>query len=329
LIQQLSHSYITYYDNISGIPSWISDQLCRAVSGAASSKRQLYTDDDDIIRSYKRIIGINGINLAATKPDLLDRSIITKLERIADGDQRTPEEIWKEFEEIRPQLLGYIFDILVRVLHYEETNPNQRFKLFRMSEFSKYGEIIARCMGYPEDEFINVYERNRRIQTDEIIESSQVASCLMYMMFTKYGETNGDFRPEWEGTSSALLGEFRAIAEADADGLNIDTRDRQWPKNASVLSRRVHELETTLKEAGLEIIFYKSNDRKRTRKIKICKIPSESSVSSADEHSCSTFNENKDANADGNESLFKTSTSISARNCAQDGDCGRADDIGR
>jgi len=34
LIQQLSHYYVTSYDNISRIPAWISDEFCRAVSGS-------------------------------------------------------------------------------------------------------------------------------------------------------------------------------------------------------------------------------------------------------------------------------------------------------
>jgi len=282
VIQQLSHNYITYYDNISIIKPWISDQLCRAVSGSGSSKRQLFTDDDDVIRSFKRCIGINGINLAATKADLLDRSIIIKLEEIAKDKRRTPEDIWKEFEEIRPQLLGYIFDILVKVLQYEENNPAQKYSLYRMTEFSKYGEIIARCMGYPDDEFIKVYEQNRVIQVDEIIESSQIATCLMYMMYTKYGEANNDYRSEWDGTASALLGEFKAITDiyASANELNIDTRSKDWPKKANVLRRRLNELAPTLKEAGLQITFYKEADKNRTKKIKIRKLSSASSASS-------------------------------------------------
>ena len=43
---------------------------------AGFSKRQLYTDDDDIIYHFRRCIGFNGINLRATKADLLDRAII-------------------------------------------------------------------------------------------------------------------------------------------------------------------------------------------------------------------------------------------------------------
>jgi hypothetical protein len=266
LIQQLSHNYITYYDNISIIKPWISDELCRAVSGSGSSKRQLYTDDDDIIRSFKRCIGMNGINLAATKADLLDRSIITKLEDIEESKRRTPEEIWKSFEEIRPQLLTYIFDILVKVLAYEENNPDQKFKLCRMTEFSKYGEIIARCMGYKDNEFINAYERNRVVQAEEIIESSQVATVLMYMMFTKYPELQ-----EWKGTPTALYGEVRSIVETDAvrdiPELNIDIKDRYFPKNVKSFGKRLNEIRPSLKEKGLQITEERDNDKNRTRKI--------------------------------------------------------------
>jgi hypothetical protein len=113
LIQQLSHSYVAYFDNISNIKEWYSDQLCRAVTGSGFSKRQLWTDDDDIIYSFKRCIGFNGINLAATKADLLDRGLIIQLERIPEENTRKIEELWKELAKIKPQLLGYIFDILV------------------------------------------------------------------------------------------------------------------------------------------------------------------------------------------------------------------------
>jgi hypothetical protein len=116
LIQKLSHNYITYFDNVSVIKEWISDALCRAVTGTGFSKRQLYTDDDDIIYNFKRCIGFNGINLAATKADLLDRGIIIQLERIPKDKRRKLEDIWNDFEILRPKLLAYIFDILVKVL---------------------------------------------------------------------------------------------------------------------------------------------------------------------------------------------------------------------
>ena len=75
LVQKLDHNYVAYFDNLSYIKEWVSDELCRAVTGSGFSTRELYTNDDDIIRNFKRCIGLNGINLGATKADLLDRSL--------------------------------------------------------------------------------------------------------------------------------------------------------------------------------------------------------------------------------------------------------------
>ena len=43
LVQQLSHNWVTYYDNVSSLSPWISDALCRGVTGTGFSKRRLYT----------------------------------------------------------------------------------------------------------------------------------------------------------------------------------------------------------------------------------------------------------------------------------------------
>ena len=143
LIQQLSHNHVAYYDNISKLSDWSSDELCRAVTGSGSSKRKLWTDDDDIIYNFKRCVGFNGINMAATKADLLDRGLNIHVKRIEDKDYRTPQDIDREFEEIRPQLLGYILDILVKVLKWKEEGRKLNLTLKRMAEFTEYGEIIS------------------------------------------------------------------------------------------------------------------------------------------------------------------------------------------
>ena len=180
LIQQLSHNYVAYYDNISKLSEWSSDELCRAVTGSESSKRKLWTDDDDIIYNFKRCVGFNGINMAATKADLLDRGLNIHVKRIEDKDYRTPQDIDREFEDIRPQLLGYILDILVKVLKWKEEGKNLNLNLKRMAEFTEYGEIISQCMGNPEGAFVEAYQTNISSQIEEIIESSQVVGCLTH-----------------------------------------------------------------------------------------------------------------------------------------------------
>ena len=126
LIQQVSKYAITYYDNLSRIPEWISDLLCRAVTGSGFTKRKLYTNNEDVIYSLMRAIGFNGINLAATKADLLSRGLIIQTETIPKGNQRRMKAIWKEFEKIKPELLGYIFDVLTRSHKMEARQQGSR-----------------------------------------------------------------------------------------------------------------------------------------------------------------------------------------------------------
>ena len=81
--------YFFFYDNLSFMPTWLSDALARACTGDGFSKRALYTNDDDVIYTFQRSIAINGIPQVVTKSDLLDRAIPICLSRISDS-QRKP-----------------------------------------------------------------------------------------------------------------------------------------------------------------------------------------------------------------------------------------------
>ena len=59
------------------IPSLQFAVFARRPFKLGAIKRELYTDDEDVIYNFIRCIGINGINIGGLKPDLLDRSINT------------------------------------------------------------------------------------------------------------------------------------------------------------------------------------------------------------------------------------------------------------
>ena len=83
----MDHHWFIAFDNVSELEDWRSDMLCRAVTGSGMQTRRLYSDDDAIVRSYQRCIAINGINVVATKPDLLDRSLLFQLPRVDEKDR--------------------------------------------------------------------------------------------------------------------------------------------------------------------------------------------------------------------------------------------------
>ena len=325
LIQKLSHNYIAYFDNVSIIKDWISDALCRAVTGSGFSKRQLYTDDDDIIYSFKRCVGINGINIGATKPDLLDRSIIVKHERIAKNKRRIIEDIWNEFDTIKSELLGYIFNILVKVLQVKQNGGITIEKgLNRMADFEQYAEIISQCLGNKEGEFLRVYQDNINIQVDEAIAANALSQAIILFMIEKIDDKTGDItyrEKPWIGTSSELLTELEEIAIRDLK-ININ-KIKSFPKSPTYLSRRLNEEKTNLREKGF-LIETGKKDKKGSRIIEIvCKVASIASIASKEGESRTKEYENLDAIPNIDNVAYKVASKENEENQAQKTDFGR------
>ena len=271
LVQQLSHHSTAYYDNLSIIRPWISDLLCRAVTGSGFSKRRLYTNNQDVVYAVMLAIAFNGINLAATKADLLDRGLIIQTETIPKGNRRRRKAIWNKFYSIRPQLLAYILDTLVKVLKWKKDNPSSEpiNELPRMADWAEWCEIISRCMGEKNDAFINAYNQNINLQTEEVIEGSDLAIAVLELV-AGFDEKE----PEFSGTPTDSLVKLNLIADAN----NIDRRSKYWPKTASRLSRSLKTAQRTLREIGIEVKWEKdTTTRNNTRKIVIRQLPSESS----------------------------------------------------
>lgn len=241
LTQKLSHNYFVSFDNVSHIKNWISDELCRAVTGGGNSKRRLYTDDDDVLYKIMRCIAVNGINLGADKSDLLDRGLIIQLQRIPKDRRRKVKDIWREFGEIKPELLGYIFDTLCKALRFQKEGGVELNELPRMADFAEIAEIISRTMGYPEGAFLSAYYKNIGMQTQEAIEANPVALCINLFMRD---------RSEWAGSTKELYEELEKIAEEQ----KINTaRMEGWPKAPNALSRRLNEVKTNLRDIGIVI----------------------------------------------------------------------------
>jgi hypothetical protein len=76
LVIAAENSWVVSFDNLSGLPIWLSDALCRLSTGGGLSTRQLYTDREEILFEAKRPLVMNGIADVASRPDLLDRSLV-------------------------------------------------------------------------------------------------------------------------------------------------------------------------------------------------------------------------------------------------------------
>jgi hypothetical protein len=254
LTQQLSHNYVAFFDNISSLPTWISDVLCRAVTGGGFSKRRLYTDDDDFTYQFKRCVGCNGINLAATNPDILERGLSLHLKRIPENKRRKLKQLWVLYRMIKPHLLGFIFDTLVKAL--KMLKEVHLTNLPRMANWTELGEVISRCLGHPEGAFFQAYEKNSAKLNTHALEASAVATAMIRLMEKRMSEESKlteciDGLRYFEGSMNNLLIELKNIAEGE---LGIDTRDkRSWPQSPQALGNKLNEAATNLREIGIII----------------------------------------------------------------------------
>jgi hypothetical protein len=221
----------------------LSDEACKAVTGVGQSKRKLYSDDEDIVYEYKRCLGFNGINISLTEPDALDRSIMIELERISKENRRVESEIMTEFFKLRPMLLGYIFDILVKTLQIRPTIKIN--DLPRMADFAMWGEAIARAIGYKDLDFINAYYENIGKQNIEAIENHPLGLAI-----ARFCEEEVEHNKIWEGSPAELLERLEVIALNQG----INTNQKSWPKEVRWLIRRLNQIRSNLLEGlGIDV----------------------------------------------------------------------------
>jgi len=262
-IQQLAHNHIAYYDNLKKAPGWLSDESCKAVTGVGSTKRKLYSDDDDIVYEYKRCLGFSGINASLTEPDALDRSMMIELQRINPENRKDEKVIMTEFFELRPKLLGYIFDILAKALQIKDTIRLN--DLPRMADFALWAEAIARAMGYKDLEFINAYYDNIGKQNIEAIENHPLGQVIARFISEK--------QELLEGSPSEVLGQLQMFAAEN----NIDTNNKLWPKGDKWFTRRLNQISSNLLEGfGIDVQIARVTSVKgkyNTSSINIRKIP--------------------------------------------------------
>lgn len=278
-----SNGHVLAFDNVSGLPAWISDTLCRLATGGGFAVRQLYTDQDEVLFDAARPVILNGIEDIVTRPDLADRAVFLTLEPIPEERRRPEAELWATFEAERARILGILLDAVVEGL---KRLPNTRLpKLPRMADFALWASACETAL-WPEGTFWAAYCGNRDEAVEGVIDADPVAAAVRAVMTE---------RTEWTGTASDLLG---ALGEAAGERI---AKSKTWPDSPRALSGRLRRAATFLRKIGIEIGFEREG-RVRTRVIRITAAgansvpehggaqPSASSASSAPKPKSSSVN---------------------------------------
>jgi hypothetical protein len=249
-----SNAHVLVFDNVSGLPPWISDTLCRLATGGGFAVRQLYTDQDEVLFDAARPVILNGIEDIVTRPDLADRAVLLTLKPIPEERRRPEGELWAAFETDRPRILGLLLDAVVEGL---KRLPDIHLpKLPRMADFALWASACETTF-WPAGTFWAAYCGNRDEAIEGVIEADPIANAVRALMST---------RTEWTGTASALLG---ALAQEVTERV---AKAKTWPDTPRALSNRLRRAMTFLRTIGIEIGFEREGDRARTRIIRITRV---------------------------------------------------------
>ena len=220
-------SWIVAVDNVSTVPEWWSDALCRAVTGDGDVRRQLYTDGDLVVFAFRRAVVLNGIDLGAVRGDLADRLLSVELARIPDTGRRRESEIHAAWAEAHPRILGALLDLAVEVL---ATLPAvQLDRLPRMADFAVALHAVDRVL---DTEGLARYTGQAGDLAADAVESDPALAAIV-----------GSVRERWTGSAAELL----AKITPDDDEARPP---KGWPKDARTLTSTLRRDAPTLRQLG-------------------------------------------------------------------------------
>ena len=230
-----TNGHIVAYDNLSYLPSWLSDALCRLSTGAGLGVRSHYENAEETIFEYERPCLLTSIEDVVTRGDLLDRCVLVELAPIDDTRRMTEADLWAAFHALRPRVLGALLDAASAGL---AALPDTRLASTpRMGTFATWATACEAGLGWPAGSFLEAYNQSRAAASGQVLEASPLVAPLRAFL-------DGLLDP-WEGTASALLDALNAGASEEV------RRGKKWPKDPTRLAGTLKRLAPSLLADGI------------------------------------------------------------------------------
>jgi hypothetical protein len=240
-----NNGHVLAFDNVSGLPKWISDTLCRLATGGGFAVRQLYTDQDEVLFDAQRPIILNGIEDVIDRPDLADRAIFLHLDPIKD--RMTEAEIMAEFNAARPAIMGVLLDSVAHGLKHQ--SQIRLDGLPRMADFALWGAACEGALWKP-DTFMGAYSANITSGIENIIEADLIAGAVMEFMQSAVKDEVVMSPATLLATLSERVGEKTA-------------KHSDWPKTPRKLTGQLTRIATAIRKMGVEFSRPKRDSHQR------------------------------------------------------------------
>lgn len=255
------HSRLLYFDNVSQLPQWLSDALCRIATGGGIGTRELFSNGGEVVFDAQRPVVINGMGDAIDRPDLKERTLVLNMPEVRT--RRTERETWKEFDEVHPQILGVLARCVVVAL--SPCSLLEPEHLPRMADWYLFVRRALSVMGFSPELLDEVMEENRRAASLSVLEASPVAQAVIsYMRLCS----------ELKGTATELWARLQQQEQESVCSKG------GWPADGRGLSNELQRVEPELRAVGIFVTRHKSRDR---RTITISKSPAAITINRGEE----------------------------------------------
>ena len=238
LVVSAGNSWALVFDNLSSVPAWFADALCRLATGSGFATRMLHTDRSESIFDAARPIVLNGIPSLTDRADLADRAVTIHLATITEEARDPEDELIAAFEAKRPTILGALLDAVSGALRNLDTIKLERSP--RMADLAKWITAAEPALGWDAGKFLAVYRENRRDVIETSFEADAVAVAIRDYILADQPEG-------WTGTATELL-----------SGLNTRVNEgvrksRLWPLSAQGLGNRIDRIAPLLRNKGFVV----------------------------------------------------------------------------
>jgi DNA-binding MarR family transcriptional regulator len=236
VVLSCGNALILALDNLSNITPEMADVLCRIATGTGHRTRKLYSNGDEHFTWVQNPVLLNGIPALLSRADLADRAVTMTLPAIPDAERQTEEAIKAAFRQAAPGILAILLDGLSRALRDKGTLRLDGVP--RMSDFAHLACAAAPAFGWVPEDVLNALRDNRAAAVEQVIEADAVASAVQALAMD---------RRSWSGTAAELLQEINSRTP------EIRQRERDWPKDATRLSKALRRVTPALRRAGVEV----------------------------------------------------------------------------
>lgn len=231
-------SWCVALDNLSGeVPQWLSDSLCRAVTGGGDVRRALYTDNDVALIAFRRVPIVNGIDLQIIQGDLAERALPIELPRVTK--RRNDAELAAAWAEARPNVLGGLLTLAARVHHRLAS-----ITVTDSPRMADYAHVLAAVDAICDTDGLGRYrERTKRAAADTL--DHPFISALVARRYNCDGQTSAEvlaalkpsdpnWKPPrgWPSNARAVTGQLTRHAPAlRTEGWTVEHDDGRNHRN--------------------------------------------------------------------------------------------------